>query len=291
MMKSRTRPFFAVIGVLVASAVGSAEPFVLVVMDPLSKPLACDCVRGYAQREYKLLATHLESSLGRQVKVIWTESFAEALEETDGKADLVIGKHSVVLADEKVTGYPLKPIAQLTDKNGSVSQKGLIVVRKNDPAKGLRDLEGYDVLLGPPEAEEKSSAAEDVISAEGVELSANLQRYGACSEAASALLEFPDDLRAAAVISSYAQPLLEGCGSIEKGELRVIGETKPVPFVTAFISDSLDSEMKDRVLLSLLTVGTSPELLTGLETLAGFLPWSESSPQDHIVKKKTVAIP
>jgi len=39
---------------------------------------------------------------------------------------------------------------------------------------------------------------------------------------------------AATVISSYAQPLLEGCGTIKKGDLRVIGETDPMPFVVAF---------------------------------------------------------
>ena len=59
-------------------AAANAEPFVLVVMDPLSKPLSCDCVRGYAQREYKLLAKHLEQSLGREDKVVWYESLAEA---------------------------------------------------------------------------------------------------------------------------------------------------------------------------------------------------------------------
>ncbi len=95
----------AAIGILAATTLWAAEPFVLVVMDPLSKPLSCDCVRGYAQREYKLLADHLESSLGKEVKVVWYESLAEALDETAGRADLVIGKHSVVLADEKATGY------------------------------------------------------------------------------------------------------------------------------------------------------------------------------------------
>ena len=285
------RACMAAIGVLGTAALWAAEPFVLVVMDPLSKPLSCDCVRGYAQREYKLLAAHLERSLGREVKVVWFESLAEAIDETAGKADLVIGKHSVVLADEKTTGYALTPIAQLTGKDGEVTQRGLIVVRKNDAAKTLSDLRGYRVLFGPPEAEEKSSAAEESLLAAGVELPETRQRHGACSEAATALLDFSDSVLAAAVISSYAEPLLAGCGAIKKGDLRVVGETKPVPFVTAFVSEALDSAAQEQVLLSLITAGTNPELLIGLETLAGFVPWSDASDRDDTLKKKTVANP
>lgn len=39
-------------------------PLRIVVMDPLSDQLACDCVQGYAQRKYKELATFLEKQLG-----------------------------------------------------------------------------------------------------------------------------------------------------------------------------------------------------------------------------------
>ena len=47
------------------------------------------------------------------------------------------------------------------------------------------------------------------------------------------MLENPEK-PTAAVISSYAAALLEGCGTIEKGAIRIIGETEPVPFVTVF---------------------------------------------------------
>ena len=39
------------------------DAFHLVVMDPLSKPLSCDCVQGYAQRKYELLGEHLTKHL------------------------------------------------------------------------------------------------------------------------------------------------------------------------------------------------------------------------------------
>lgn len=287
-MISCMRTCIPAIALLFATAAAAADPFVVVVMDPLSKPLSCDCVRGYAQRDYQLLADHLESTLGTEVEVVWFESLAEALDQTGGRADLVIGKYSVVVADMNSTGYALKPIAQLTGKDGDVNQKGLVVVRGGDRATTLGDLRGYRVLFGPAEAEEKSSAAEAALLAAGVELPEPRERRGACSEAATALLEFPAQVQAAAVISSYAEPLLEGCGSIKKGDLRVVGQTQPVPFVTALVSEELDPATQKQVLLSLITAGTKPEFLIGLETLAGFVPWSQpaGTSDQAAVKKK-----
>ena len=40
-----------------AAALEDDSKLVLVVMDPLSAPLACDCVEGYAQRKYEKLRT------------------------------------------------------------------------------------------------------------------------------------------------------------------------------------------------------------------------------------------
>ncbi len=269
----------------------SADPFVMVVMDPLSKPLACDCVQGYAQRDYMLLASHLESSLGRPVKTLWFESLENAMDQSGGKADLVIGKHSVILADAKSMHYELLPVARLTGKDGSTTQTGLIVVRGEDPAQELRDLQGYRILFGPEEAEEKSSAPEAAFRAAGISLPQKCERFGACSEAASALLEMPADAKAAAVISSYAEPLLEGCGSIRKGDLRIVGQSEPVPFITAFASPTLDSPTRQRLLMALVSAGAEPRFLIGMETLAGFVPWKTRALDRTVVKKKSIATP
>src|SRR5436190_23748256 len=48
---------------------GRSEPIVLVVMDPLAKELACACVKGYGQRDYRKLAAHLQKAVKQQVKV------------------------------------------------------------------------------------------------------------------------------------------------------------------------------------------------------------------------------
>src|SRR4249920_618763 len=94
---------------------------VVVVMDPLALPLSCPCVKGYAQRDYQKLADRLQSLLKRPVKLVFNESLSVALRDhTDGKVDLVIGKHSVVLADTAKNKLTATPLAMLTGKNGSI---------------------------------------------------------------------------------------------------------------------------------------------------------------------------
>ena len=45
-----------------------------------------------------------------------------------------------------------------------------------------------------------------------------------CSDGTCKIIEWGDSQKAAAVISSYAAPLLEGCGTIKKGDLRVVAK-------------------------------------------------------------------
>ncbi len=93
-----------------------------------------------------------------------------------------------------------------------------------------------------------------------------------------ALLELPAETHAAAVISSYAQPLLEGCGSVNKGDLRVIGQTGQVPFVTAFVREDLPQPTRSAIESALLDTGSDPNLLRQLETQKGFVRTSADRP-------------
>src|SRR5262245_7422509 len=107
----------------------NATALTVVVMDPLAAPLSCPCVAGYAQRDYAKLGAHLEKALGRPVKVHFAETLTEALKKkSDGKADLIIGKDSVVRAGAKANDLTVSPIAALTGKDGKTTQTGLIVV-------------------------------------------------------------------------------------------------------------------------------------------------------------------
>jgi ABC-type phosphate/phosphonate transport system substrate-binding protein/outer membrane protein assembly factor BamB len=246
----------------------------LVVMDPLAEPLSCPCVQGYAQRKYEKLAEYLSEKLGRPVNVTFAESFEKALAKEGCKTiDIAIGKDSVVRHDAKAAKLKVTPLACLTGQDGKTTQNGMIVVRSGDPAQHLDELQGYRILFGPQECDEKFAAARQALVGAGVEVPAveAAEMSQACSDGACKIIEWGDTQHAAAVISSYAAPLLEGCGTIKKGDLRVVGETAPVPFITAFATNRLEPDVRKKLRQALLDVGTKPELKEALETLMGFV--------------------
>src|SRR5690349_24654141 len=120
---------------------------VMIVMDPLASPLSCPCVQGYAQRDYDKLAAALKKELGRDVNVVYNESLPTALQgKAEGKADIVIGKHSVVLFDGGRVKKSFVPVAKLPGKDGVTTMTGLIVVPTKDPAKSVADLKDYRIV-------------------------------------------------------------------------------------------------------------------------------------------------
>jgi len=269
------------------SLFGQNESMTLVVMDPLCDRLACDCVEGYAQRKYEVLAEHLQKRTGKKVDVFWGESLEAALEETDKTADIIVGKHSVVKHNARAASLNIRPVAALTGKDGSTMQTGLIVVRRDDPAVTVADLTGYRIFFGPEECDEKSAAPMALLREHGVPVPGQREVFGACSQAATQLVELEPSVKAAAVISSYAEPLLEGCGAIEKGDLRVIGTSEEVPFVTAFVRQDMPESLQKAIAKSLLEVGDHGEVVKALETQLGFVPCPRQDPSDaSTIKKK-----
>ena len=146
------------------------------------------------------------------------------------------------------------------------------MVAKNDPAKKVSDLAGYRLMFGPKECDEKHSAAMALLKSAKVPIPKKLEIDTACSDGASKVVKAGPKGQSAAVISSYAAPLLEGCGTIKKGDLRVLGKTKPVPFVTAFTTNTVAPEMRKRIRKALLASGENPKLCKAIESLIGFVP-------------------
>ena len=109
----------------------------------------------------------------------------------------------------------------------------------------------------------------------GGEIPKTIETSEACSAAATQLLELSADVKGAAIISSYAKPLLEGCGTVKKGDLRVIGETDPVPFITAFVNSKMDEGLVSNLKMALLEVGKDESLRKALETKKGFVEFKQ----------------
>ena len=245
------------------AALAAPEPLHLIVMDPLALPLSCACVPGTGQRRYDQLAEHLASAIGRPVKVTFDEGLALAMERTGGSADLIIGKDSVIRADAAKMKFAVRPLAGLTDNRGGTTLRGVFLVRKNDPAKVLADLAGKTISLGPPEDDETHSAATRALKSIG----AKLKTAGSIDAGALALHDGETD---AAVVSDFLPPLLEGCGKLDKGSVRILAETEAVPFIRVFATAGVNAELEQQIMQSLAAVAKQPTLLTAMESKSGF---------------------
>lgn len=296
---STRRGFVARAGCLIGSAIVVAasdresaaddsatesQTLTMIVMDPLAKALSCACVKGYAQRDYDQLARRLEHDLNRPVHLVYNESLSAAMKgAAKGQAQLVIGKHSVVKFDAERAGLKLSAVAKLTDKLGMTTITGMVVVPKSDPAKSVADLADYRIVFGPVECDEKHSAAIELFKKNGIALPDKLEISAACSDGACSILENAATQKGAAVISSYARPLLEGCGTVPKGALRLIGQTAAVPFVEAFVNQDLPEEDRQRLAAVLIGATSDPSLRKSLETRDGFVAFHAPT---ELAKKK-----
>jgi outer membrane protein assembly factor BamB/ABC-type phosphate/phosphonate transport system substrate-binding protein len=256
-------------GSTASPAVSGKESLRIVVMDPLAVQLACKCVEGFAQRRYERLGKFLESRLDRPVQLTFAESLHQVAKPPVGDTDLIIGKWSVVVFDAASAKLPVHPLADLTDTAGSTDLVGLFVVRSDDMARSIAGLKGRTVLFGPAEAAEKHAAAFAALQEHGIPVPKPPCTTPSCNESALAVVEKKADC---AVISGYALPLLEACQAVERGSLRVVGTTRPLPFVTAFATARVSEQTERAITDALLAVRTDRALLAAMESRDGFLP-------------------
>jgi outer membrane protein assembly factor BamB len=262
-------------------SIGAAmqKPIVLVAMDPLAKELACACVRGYAQRDYHLLAAHLGKQIGQRVVVKFSDDLTNSIAELDpGQEAIVVAKCSVVEHDAAGAGFKYRALCRLTDKEGSTMLTGYFVAKASDPATKLEDVAGRRVLFGSANADEKYSAALEAMKTAGVPAPKVIETRAACSDAAMDVVDSSERPPPVGLISSYALPLLHGCGTIKKGDLKVIGQTGTVPFVTVFCSASMSAETQQKIMEALLAITKNRKLMKAMETKHGFVPCDGSTP-------------
>ncbi len=118
-------------------------------------------------------------------------------------------------------------------------------------------------------------SAQTMIERLEIEVAPESKSFASCSEAAKALLQLPKETLACAVISSYAAPLLEGCGTIKRGDLKIIGQTDDLPFITAFANERLPAKLFEAISKALCQP-MSAELKQLLETEKGFQTYAAS---------------
>lgn len=281
----RTRGrWFALAGVLgwactAAGAARAAEPLLLVVMDPLAKELACACVPGYGQRDYRKLAARLQAELKLPVAVEFSDDLADSLSFAPARERVVaIGDRALVTHAAHQANWPTRPVCELTDRDGRATAAALVVARRDDPARELKDLAGRQVLAGLAETDARLAAARALLDALALNPPPRLELRGPGNAAALDVLDSTHQPPPVAVIPDYALPLLEGCGTIARGDLRVLGRSTSTPFITLFVSPALPAELATRMEKVLLDLKKDARLLRELESKAGFQPLAVPAP-------------
>src|SRR5688500_7233736 len=113
---------------------GRSEPIVLVVMDPLARELACACVEGFGQRDYRKLAAYLQAGLKREVAIEFSDDLAETLAVVGPKREVIIvGERSLVMHGASRAGLKARPVCDLSGMDGSTTDTALFVARAADP--------------------------------------------------------------------------------------------------------------------------------------------------------------
>ncbi len=245
-----------------------AEVLRLVVTDPLSSAPCCADPSLLARRDYSALAAYLRRRVGRPIQIDYAPSLRDALQSKRGEIDLIIGKASCVQRQAAQASLGIRPLVRLTDNEGKIDVTGLFIVRNNDPAKTIKDMTDYRILFGPAGDDERHSAALAVLAKQGVTPVPPLQMVPSCTAGALAVAEGDAD---AAVISDYAALLLDGCDGIDKGALRVIGRTLPLPFITVFATPRVTQAAGEGLVIALLSIRDNPQLLAALNSKVGFV--------------------
>ncbi len=251
------------------------EPLRVVVTDPLCTRIASDCLKDHAGRDYTPFGRFLEDRLGRPVELSYAESAGEILRSRRGQIDLIVGKASAVSFDAAEVNEPVRPIARLTDGNDSTEVSGLFIVRMKGPAQAIGDLADHRILFGLRRDAERHAAALAVLAEHGVTPVPPLQIVPDCAEALAAVAKGDAD---AAIIPSYALPLLDGFAGVEKGMLRVLGRTPAQPLVQAFGTARLSPSTERAVVDTLLSVRADSQLLAAMASNSGFVELGSEPP-------------
>ena len=248
------------------------EALRIAITDPSYGALACEHTGGPAPRDYGPLAAFLEEKLRRPVRLLYGRNLHEILQSTEDGIDLAIGKASGIAIDAAELEQSMRPIARLTDSEGGTDICGVFVVRSDDPARNIGELADHTVVFGPPREQERHSLALATLAANGVAIIPPLRVVLTCKEAVQQVVQEKAD---AAVIPDWALPLLEEHGAVGQEELRVVGRTAAVPFVTVFATVRVSPSTESAIVDALFSTGIDPVLLDSLASKTGFVGLDE----------------
>lgn len=247
------------------------KPLTFVVMDPLSKELACACVKGYGQRDYRKLTAYLAQELKRDIAIEFSDDLTETLKAIGADHELVVvGEYSRMLKEAGVARLKIRPLCGLSDPEGDTNIHAVLVAQSKDSVQNLQGITGRKILFALADTEANHKTLQNCLSTVGLTQTPTLEKRSQYTDAALDVLDSTEPNPPVALVPSYAMRLLQGCGSIKPGELKVIGKTDSFPFITLFVNERLDQTMEAKLEQALLSVGKDAKLLELMESKDGF---------------------
>lgn len=206
-----------------------------------------------------------EAELGRKITLVFNESLTAALrEKAQDRADLIIGKQSVVQFDVRKSKIELTLLAMLSGKDGSTTQTGLLVVPSRDAAQAWPTSRVTASSLDPRKATRSMpphSRCSNNSTCLGAWQARNVRRLrrGCLPRAGTA------GRRARCGCHlELRQAAARRLRHRQEGDLKVIGETQPVPFIAAFATGSVPAEQRQPLLDALVKVSSDPQIRLAL---------------------------
>lgn len=253
----------------------TSEDLVVVVTDTCAAELFCTCSPEVPKR-YEALRGAMNRALGREVRFAYMTDFLfDALPEEQAQqlrgAHLIIGKCTAVEYVSARLGIKSECVGVLTRTNGSPELNGVWVAKAEGGARGIGDLAGKRISIGPVWQAEKHGDALEQLAAQKVKPGEVTERL-LCKEALADVVDGEAD---AAVISDYATALLADKEVTRGTDLTVIGQTPGRPHVGVFATNRLSAAEARAVSEFLLRgVAGDSELLEALKSKRGFVPLS-----------------
>lgn len=252
----------------------SAE-LVVVVTDTSAAELLCTCSPDLPKR-YEALRAAMSRALGEKVRFEYMTDFVfDSLGEEQARqlreAHLIIGKCTAVEYVSARLGIKSGCVGVLTRTNGSPELTGVWVARSGGGARGIGELAGKRISVGPEWQAEKHGDALRQLEAGKIKPGKVTERL-LCKEALADVVDGEAD---AAVISDYATALLANKAVTGGVGMSVIGRTPPRAYIGVFATGRLGGAEGRAVSEFLLRgVAGDTELLEALKSRRGFAPLS-----------------
>ena len=254
----------------------ASEPkpaLVVGVCDPLCKETASPCIQASAKRNYRAFARAVKERAGIELDLRYygfDEHLVQAVQK--GEVSAVIAKTWTALSATK--GLVWERLADIPRQDGVNEVSGVFITRTDSPLSTIQELDGKTIVMGPDLAYEKSYAARRALSDAGVK-PGPVSILDACIPVASAVFEKKAD---AGVVSSYVVDFggLRLVG--DPKDFKVIGKTKPIPFITFAVSAEVDPAVREKLQCTLLEM-SGPGVPEGLYT-SGLVPVKPWAPEE-----------